>query len=47
MSYTVYHNSSNERSRDSTILNRRYDIPFGYLDILFMIINIYKFKFVA
>ena len=31
---------SNESSRDSTILSRRYDIPFGYVDILFMILNI-------
>ena len=26
----------------STILSRRYDIPFGYSDILFMMINIYE-----
>ena len=26
----------------STILSRRYDIPFGYSDILFMIMNIYE-----
>ena len=26
MSYTVYHNSCNERSRDSMILSRRYDM---------------------
>ena len=36
---------SNERSRDSTmILSRRYDIPFGYVDILFMILNIYDYN---
>ena len=34
---------SNERSRNSTILSRRYDIPFGYSDIFFMIINIYHY----
>ena len=33
---------SKERSRDSTILSRRYDILFGYSNILFMIINIYE-----
>ena len=26
----------------STILSRRYDIPLGYSDILFMTINIYE-----
>ena len=33
---------NNERSRDSTILSRQYDIPFGYSEIFFMIINIYE-----
>ena len=32
---------------DSTILSRRYNIPFGYSDILFMIINIYELYFVV
>ena len=38
---------SNERSRDSTILSRRYDIPFGYSDILFMILNIYDYNLLS
>ena len=40
MSYTVYHNVVTNAPANSTILSRRYDIPFGYLDILLMIINI-------
>ena len=38
---------SNERYRDSTILSRRYDIPFGYVDILFMILTINDYNLVS
>ena len=37
---------SNKRSRDSTILSRRYDIPFGYVDILFQL-NIYDYNLLS
>ena len=40
MLYTVYHNVVTNAPGDLTILRRRYDIPFDYLDILLMIINI-------
>ena len=39
MAYTVYRNVVTNAPGNSTILSRRYDIPFGYLDILLMIIN--------
>ena len=29
---------------DSPILSSRYDIPFGYLDILFMIISVHVYE---
>ena len=32
---------------DSTILSRRYDIPFGYSDILFMTINIMNYNLLS
>ena len=41
MSYTVYRNVVTNAPGKSTILSRRYDIPFGYLDILLVIINTY------
>ena len=39
MSYKVYRNVVTNAPGNSTILSRRYDIPFGYLDILLEIIN--------
>ena len=41
MSYTVYHNNYvvTNAPCHRTILRRRYDIPFGYSDILSMIDN--------
>ena len=39
MSYTVYHNVVTNAPGNSTILSRRYDSQFGYVDILLMIMN--------
>ena len=43
MLFTVYHNNK-ERSRNSTIQSRRYDIPFGYSDILAVLLKKVRLK---